>query len=419
MPIHSTAEHIHAFLREFSKPTGHLRTKKRRASLEKLIDEHGLTPDEKIEAIRQLCPKSNPTGPRTEIRLETLFCSVDPKDLNLLKFRLDYDGDYKDIEEYIFHDIDDVSRRQRILDHFRQAAPNGPDDGSGIKVLTDVDDTLYANLVERRYPKKAIYPGVIEMYDSVYREPDGANVPPGRIPITTLSARPNPIGGILEEGSIASLTHLTGDRLLPSALSGRTVSSIIGTLETLGRKLAPGVFDGDLDDAEQAIGEVKYQNFRRYAAVYPEYRFVFFGDSGQADALTADRMLDDEQLSKRVVATFIHDLRSGSVDDDQEVASPSFLEVEKDPPPKLFISRNYIHAALQAYVETDVELISSEHLASITEIALEQFSKIASPQDGLAQQYQDDAERVCEILKKSSTEETVALVRQALNRFHP
>ena len=287
-----------------------------------------------------------------------------------LKFRLDYDGDYKDVEEYVFHDIDDDGRRARILKHFRDGAATV--ERSGVKVLTDVDDTLYANLMEGRYPKKTLYPGVLEMYEAIHREPAHVSAS-ARIPITTLSARPNPVGGILEEGSIASLVHFSSDRLLPVALSGRAVSSIVGTLETLGRGLHPGIFDEDLDDAERAIGEVKYLNFKRYAAAYPEYRFVFFGDSGQADALTADLMLDDEELSARVLATFIHDLREGP--DDHKAASPSFLEVERDPPSsRFFVSRNYVQAAIYAYEHLDGTLLTAGDLATIAAAALRQLA---------------------------------------------
>lgn len=403
-------EALRGFLSEFKKPTKELRTKARRRVLAQIIERHRLSLEEKIEAIRQLAPKSDPTGPRKEVRLEALFLSVAPGDLQRLRFSLDYDGDYKDVEEYVFHDIDNEARRTRILKHIA-----GLSRGDGIKVLSDVDDTLYANLVENRYPKKkkTLYPGVLEMYEVVGREPAAVSVPTGRIPITTLSARPNPVGGILEEGSIASLIQLTEGRLLPVALSGRTVSSVIGTLETLGRKLTSRVSVDDLDRVERKIGEVKYQNFRRYAAVYSDYRFVFFGDSGQADALTADLMLDDPELSDRVVATFIHDLRSGT--DDDEVASPSFREVEDDRPSRLFISRNYIDAAVQAYQELDGELVSAENLAVITEAALHQFESLGLTEAPLAEQYRKDAERALSALdREPSTAEAATRIRQAL-----
>lgn len=404
-------EVLRSFLGEYKRPTGRLRTKSRLRVLEQILERHRLSLGETIEAIRQLAPKSDPTGPRKEIRLEALFLSVPAEDLPRLRFSLDYDGDYKDVEEYLFHDIDDGARRARILEHLAGRAG-----GESLKVLTDVDDTLYANLVESRYPKKTLYPGVLEMYEAVGREPGGVGVPAGRIPITTLSARPNPVGGILEEGSIASLTHLSGDRLLPVALSGRSVSSAIGTLETLGRKLASRRLVGDLDRVERRIGEVKYQNFRRYAAVYPDYRFVFFGDSGQADALTADLMLEDPKLRDRVVATFIHDLRSGT--DDHVAASPSFLEVESDRPPKLLISRNYIDAAVQAYRELDGRLVSAGGLAAVTEAALDQFASLGLGDGALAEQYAEDARRALAALEEEpSTAEAATRIRRRLDRF--
>ena len=47
------------------------------------------------------------TDRREELRLERLLLSVALKDLHLFKFALEYDGDYKDLVEYVFHDIDD------------------------------------------------------------------------------------------------------------------------------------------------------------------------------------------------------------------------------------------------------------------------------------------------------------------------
>ena len=62
---------------------------------------------------------------------------------------------------------------------------------------------------------------------------------------------------------------------------------------------------------EDEIGKVKFENLSRFSAVYPEYRYVFVGDSGQADALTAQLMVTKESTegTSRVVTTFIHNLR--------------------------------------------------------------------------------------------------------------
>src|SRR4030095_2607503 len=118
-------------------------------------------------------------------------------------------------------------------------------------------------------------------YDAVKREPlivEG-------IPVTTLSARPNPVAGVGEEGSLRKLVEYSGGRLRPSALSGDLVCSTIGTLETFARSKLDACVDAIPHGQEDEIGVVKFKNFTNFAAVYPEYRYVFVGDSGQADAL--------------------------------------------------------------------------------------------------------------------------------------
>jgi hypothetical protein len=103
--------------------------------------------------------------------------SLPAVDLPLFKFMLEYDGDYKDVAEYVFHDIDKKEHQDRIIELFKTGRR-----GVGIKVLTHVDDTMYANLIDTRYPKKTLYPGVLEFYDSLQCEPFDLTT----IPVTTL-----------------------------------------------------------------------------------------------------------------------------------------------------------------------------------------------------------------------------------------
>jgi len=400
------------FLNEFKKPTQHLAFERRTEELDKRIREAELSPADKIESLKRLAPAADATGPREELRMERLILSVAPEELTLFKFALEYDGDYKDLVEYVFHDIDDKERRARIIEHFRRApAP------IGVKVLTDVDDTMYANLIERRYPKKTLYPGVLEFYDSLRHEPFEASP----IPITTLSARPNPIAGKLEEGSLASLVSFTKGRLRPSALSGALVSSIAGTVQTALRAnqehldlLSNEIPHGQ----EDKIGRVKFANFSRFAEVYPEYRFVFVGDSGQADALTAQLMVtrNSTDEASSVLTTFIHDIRRS--ENDAESASKTFVSLLQHP--DLLVSetsasgrgvivfRNYIQAAVIAYLNrtTLEDLITAEELATITKAALEQFLEIIDRQkddslERLRAEYRQDAERAYQVLISS------------------
>lgn len=383
---------VERFLDEYNSWTFGVSRRQRIATLDSRVSRAALPVGDKAAAFCRVAARAEATWGPQELRLERLLVSVSPDELSLFKFGLEYDLDYKDMEEYVFHDVDDVEVRARMLRHLGLAP------FAGRKVLTDVDDSMYANLVDDRYPKKTIYPGVLDFYEALAQEPwdhDG-------IVLTTLSARPNPIAGLLEESSLEALFEHTGRRVRASGLSGEVVSSAVGTAQTLLRDPLDE-FSYDVPDGEErAIGEAKFANFLNFAAVYPEYRFVFIGDSGQADALTAELMIaTGDSANPRVTAAFIHDLRptSGTA----RGASPSFLGI--DPAlivgpdsvraPGIIVFRNYIDAAVQAYQNTDEldVLITADELARVTVGALGEFLKVPF-EDGssvLRQQYREDA----------------------------
>lgn len=398
---------LEGFFDKFLTPTQHLAFSQRSEELDKRIREADLSLADKIESLKRLAPAADATDRREELRMERLILSVAPEELSLFKFALEYDGDYKDLVEYVFHDIDDSERRARVIEHFRLAPAQ-----IGVKVLTDVDDTMYANLIERRYPKKTVYPGVLEFYDALRQEPFEASP----VPITTLSARPNPIAGKLEEASLASLAGFTKGRLRPSALSGALTSSIRGTLQTTLRAdqehldlLTNYIPHGQEDE----IGRVKFSNFLKFAEVYPEYRFVFVGDAGQADALTAQLMVtQNSPESSRVLTTFIHDIRES--ENDAYSSSKSFASLlgradllvsETSASGRgVIVFRNYIQAAVIAYQQSATldNLVTAEELATITRAALEQFRELFENKNAaferLREEYREDAQRACQLL---------------------
>jgi hypothetical protein len=377
--------------------------------LDGLIRQAGLSLADKIESLQRLAPKADATGPGEELRMERLLLSVEPQDLPLFKAALEYDGDYKDMVEYVFHDIDNKARQNRIIEHFRTVQRQ-----VGVKVLTDVDDTMYANLIDERYPKKTLYPGVLEFYAALKQEPFELR----GIPVTTLSARPNPIAGKLEEASLRKLVEFTGERLCPSGLSGALVSSVVGSAETVLRAGLDLLSDKIPHGQEDEIGEVKFRNFMHFARVYPEYRYVFVGDSGQADALTAQLMVAEPATAEtsRVVSTFIHNLQQSG--DDQKSVSASFKRLDpgviigKEGSPAgrrgVIVFRNYIEAALIARTHRAAldNLITAEELAEITKEALKQFRAIPFGEreasgKRLREQYRQDAEAAYRLMTQA------------------
>lgn len=397
--------------------------------------------------MRRLAPAGTGTDPVTEGRIRDLLLSVEPDQLSLFKFELEYDGDDKDLVEYVFHDVDRSSVQRAIVDHLKKAPPH-----DGIKVLSDVDDTIYGNLIDQRYPrspKKTPYPGVLAFYNAMKYEPHrpdaGTFVHDGiaQVPITTLSARPNPIVGSLEQRSIASLIQLTRPaspvplalQLRPSALSGHAKSSALGTLQTVLRnRLTAGLSSpsasqktslnfgeepADLladvlpNGQEDKIAEVKFTNFLFFASVYPEYRFVFVGDSGQADALTAQRILESGEVDggPRVITTFIHDLKDKQ--NRTRPPSPAFnrlpstLRVNRASPNGrgVIVFRNYIDAAVIAFMHrtTLMNLITADELVAVTVAALKEFETAGiddvALRESLRREYHEDANTAADLLK--------------------
>jgi hypothetical protein len=367
----------------------------------------GLTLQQKIDAFRAMSPKGSSTGRRDEQRMECLILSIDTSSLSRFKFELEYDGDYKDLVEYVFHDIDNEDRQKNILAHFRTAPRE-----SRVKVLTDVDDTMMANLVDQRYAKGTLYPGVVAFYDALKQEPFATP----HIPITTLSARPDPVAGIGEEASLRKIRDLTANQLSPSGQSGELKSSVIGTVETLTRASNKSYLKRLSDRVpftkEDEIGRVKFANCQQFCAVFPEYQYVFVGDSGQADALTAQLLTNGviAEGAARPITTFIHDLRESN-DDLRAVISPAFKRLSADdlvgdPPAArrgVIVFRNYIHAATIAYLQRDTlgNLIDANELAAITKAALVDFERVAATTPSrrtLQGQYKADAERAAALL---------------------
>jgi hypothetical protein len=196
------------------------------------------------------------------------------------------------------------------------------------------------------------------------------------------------------------------------------VPSVLGTLQTLVRAnkhvIEPLKKRVPFDD-EDEIGETKFANCQDFSAVFPEYRYVFVGDSGQADALTA-QLLTKGTLSPHAtnpVTTFIHDLRQSA--SDERSISPAFRRLTSDdlvrePPASgrgVIVFRNYLHAATIAFVHADTldGIITADELATIAKAALADFERAAPTAPArkvLEAQYKADAQRAATLLTSAA-----------------
>merc|ERR1712232_611666 len=114
--------------------------------------------------------------------------------------------------------------------------------------------------------------------------------------------------------------------------------------------------------AWRAVGRRKVASFLTYAKLYPEYRFVFVGDNGQADVLTAEMMA---QSSCNVLGSFIHEVYPVS----RTLTSlPDGPDLDAWNAQGIHFFQTYVGAALAAL---KMEIISVETLAKIVTEAVQ------------------------------------------------
>ncbi|WP_441289834.1 phosphatase domain-containing protein [Sorangium sp. KYC3313] len=277
------------------------------------------------------------TGSLDEQALRRLWLGTRGADVTRLKNALDGRGGYRDLHQLFYHDIDDDSLREELLAHFAQEAASGSVSGREVKILSDIDDTFYANWKDARYPKKTVYPGVLQFYAELDRGPGPV---PGRAgDLTFVTARPGDRLGLVEDATIKALAER--GQLAANVLAG-SFTRLIGN---------------------RTIAEKKLENFLEYRRLYPEYDFVFVGDSGQGDIHFGQRMLE---LAPDVVrAIFIHDV----------VATPDLARRELATS-GVHLFDTYIGAAL---VALELGLLGPEGAARVAEAAAGAFAAIPFP----------------------------------------
>ena len=197
------------------------------------------------------------TGRRDEKAIRDVFLGTKGADLTKLKKAVDHGGDYRDLQQLVFHDIDDSKIRGQLLEHFKKEGAAAS--GGQVKVLSDIDDTFYVNLKDNRYPRKTVYPGVKAFYAELDKGGGAKEDPSGDLMF--LSARPYDRGGLSE--------HHTHEMLKNAGVHDATVLS--GDF--------PHLINNEL------MARKKFENWKQVCQLYPEYGFVFVGDSGQGDAI--------------------------------------------------------------------------------------------------------------------------------------
>lgn len=241
----------------------------------------------------------------SQIALMRLLRSVKGIELTALKNLIDGSGNYHNLYKLVYFDLTSDYLRESLLEHLHnegmalRASLSG---SAGIKILSDIDDTLYSSGgtfpagCDRRFPKGMVYPGCLELFrlldsktnvEELLQETLGLK---GMVScnLVFVSARPHLFKDIAERKSYRFFWHLVREQrmhMLPTLLPGHLKPGM-KALMSYGCR---GTW------AWRAVGEVKVDAFLQFRVLYPEYDFIFCGDNGQGDLYAAQLMLNPQQ----------------------------------------------------------------------------------------------------------------------------
>mmetsp|Transcript_23209 Transcript_23209/g.60433 ORF Transcript_23209/g.60433 Transcript_23209/m.60433 type:complete len:755 (-) Transcript_23209:25-2289(-) len=246
-----------------------------------------------LDALQQMplsaCPR------RGELWVRNVMLWTRGDELTELKTLCDLKGDVHSLHKLVYQDIRESSIRTDILKHVQREASvqsahrllrtrkSARSNRGSRKVLSDLDDTLlcsgghYPAGLDKRWPRKAIYPGVLAFYRELDLGTDEGDFRSRLGNLVFLSARPHVFSDLAERSSYAKFAHLLQAKRL------HTMPTLLtGDLKTGGEMM----LRGDMEP----LAQKKAQNFLEFQALYPEFDFVFVGDNGQGDARAAELM---------------------------------------------------------------------------------------------------------------------------------
>lgn len=227
---------------------------------------------ELIHALREL-----PPSPTVSAGIREMLLSLTGEPFRDMKYLLNATGDSHDLEHVVYERLSPADRKA-VLAHIAAEAASDP--SHDLRILCDIDDTVKAMLHDDRYPRGTVYPGVIELLRALDAGRAAEPSRPGDL--TFVTARPEGPRGLIEQ---YTRNGLAGLGLPPHAVLGGSFLNLFTKSSIKARKL---------------------QNFERERSLFPECRFVFLGDSGQADAQVGAEML--RRGPEFVVTVLIHEV---------------------------------------------------------------------------------------------------------------
>lgn len=163
-------------------------------------------------------------------------------------------------------------------------------------ILTDIDDTLYANPTEHHglagsdesYTPLKPYPGIKKFYEIIKSKHNDTKY--GEFYVTILSATP----------SIKKCKKFSDEKL--NEIIGNNFSFLEGEASKTKMLLSgiTGTVGATVENQELTVkplnaiaGNTKFNKYKQYSLLFPEYSFIFIGDNGQGDIIAGERMVND------------------------------------------------------------------------------------------------------------------------------
>ncbi|WP_206446657.1 phosphatase domain-containing protein [Agrococcus sp. KRD186] len=225
-----------------------------------------------VHALRRL-----PMSAEVSAGIRSTLLSLTGEPFRDMKYLLNATGDSHDLEHVVYERLTPTDR-DAVLAHIAAEAASAP--STDLRILCDIDDTVKAMLHDDRYPRGTVYPGVVELLKALDQGRAAQPSRPGDL--TFVTARPGGPKGLIEQ---YTRNALTGLGLPPHAVLGGSIFNLFTKASIKARKL---------------------QNFERERTLFPECRFLFLGDSGQADAQVGAEML--RRGPDFVVTVLIHEV---------------------------------------------------------------------------------------------------------------
>ena len=244
-----------------------------------------------------------------------------------------------DLRELIFNrDGSTTAQGEALLETFADVARMSAEKGKSklFHVVTDIDDTLYANHMHHTYVagsddswiQHTPYPGVAALHQQLHTLDNATSY------TTVLSGTPGPLKS--KKLHSAALHDILGKNFafIQGIESKRDIFSLGPSI------LATAWNKGINPDGEfyKKLATTKFMRFKQYAKIFPERRFIWIGDNGQGDEVVGRWMLQQKDVS---VTVCIHTIRP-SDPAEQIIYFKSYTELARKLVQKGIIKRKHV-----------------------------------------------------------------------------